>query len=222
MAKKVIKNHKENQEKLSSKVKNPEKSPPLSMFCLKFILTSIHILFHACLFLIKFLATKKSGNGPGKALRQENSFSSQHDSFDSGKNFPISELTTTLKSTSISSKSYNSNIITAPNPTSNIPTAATTSNNNNNNSNVKELVTVSTTSLSSNNSTNTSILSRIESTSNTSTAYINANEDSNKIEKFKSILAVNPINLEELQKASWKGIPKCFRPICWKLLSVGL
>ena len=30
MAKKVIKNHQESQERLSSKVKNPEKSPPQS------------------------------------------------------------------------------------------------------------------------------------------------------------------------------------------------
>ncbi len=41
-----------------------------------------------------------------------------------------------------------------------------------------------------------------------------------KCEKFKNILAANPINLEELQKASWKGISKSFRPISWKLLSV--
>ena len=41
-----------------------------------------------------------------------------------------------------------------------------------------------------------------------------------KCEKFKTILASNPINLEELQKASWKGISRAYRPICWKLLSV--
>jgi hypothetical protein len=41
-----------------------------------------------------------------------------------------------------------------------------------------------------------------------------------KLEKFKNILGANPVNLEELQKASWKGISKAYRPICWKLLSV--
>jgi hypothetical protein len=41
-----------------------------------------------------------------------------------------------------------------------------------------------------------------------------------KLEKFKNILGANPVNLEELQKASWKGISKVYRPICWKLLSV--
>jgi hypothetical protein len=44
-------------------------------------------------------------------------------------------------------------------------------------------------------------------------------EDSVKCEKFRKILSNNPINLEELQKASWKGIPKTYRPICWKILS---
>ncbi len=160
-------------------------------------------------------ANKKSGNGPGKALRQENSLSSQQDSFD--KHLPLSDLTTTLKSTSISSKSYNPNINPAPNLTpNNNPIAISTS------SNPKGIVTVSTTLSSSNNSTSTSISSKIESNSNSNApSYISANEDLNKMEKFKTILAANPINLEELQKASWKGIPKCFRPICWKLLSVG-
>lgn len=44
-------------------------------------------------------------------------------------------------------------------------------------------------------------------------------EDSSRIQKFESILNSSPINLSELEKLSWKGIPKCFRAVCWKLLS---
>lgn len=46
-------------------------------------------------------------------------------------------------------------------------------------------------------------------------------EDENvRLEKFKDLLSANPIDLNELQKACWKGIPKVYRHICWKLLSV--
>ncbi|RMZ94923.1 TBC1 domain family member 22B [Brachionus plicatilis] len=44
-------------------------------------------------------------------------------------------------------------------------------------------------------------------------------QDSTKIQKFENILNSSPINLSELEKLSWKGIPNNFRPICWKLLS---
>ena len=48
---------------------------------------------------------------------------------------------------------------------------------------------------------------------------INQAEETAKIEKFKRIISNNPINLEELQKACWKGIPKVWRATCWKVLS---
>lgn len=41
-----------------------------------------------------------------------------------------------------------------------------------------------------------------------------------RMEKFKRLLTTNPIDLNELQKSCWKGIPKIYRHICWKLLSV--
>lgn len=44
-------------------------------------------------------------------------------------------------------------------------------------------------------------------------------EDQSKLDKFSRILSQNPVNLDELQKASWKGIPRMYRPVCWKLLS---
>lgn len=43
-----------------------------------------------------------------------------------------------------------------------------------------------------------------------------------RLDKFKRLLSANPIDLNELQKACWKGIPKVYRHICWKLLSVSL
>jgi hypothetical protein len=159
---------------------------------------------------------KSSGNGPGKALRQENSLSSisstsqyHQDSFESDNKNSLENLSTTLKTASISSKTYNSNIIE--------------SNNNTNNGSLQALVTVtaSTTSSLNNATTINTTISSMKTESNTNRTYSNANEDLMKMEKFKTILAANPVNLEELQKASWKGIPKCFRPICWKLLSVG-
>ncbi|CAF0751017.1 unnamed protein product [Brachionus calyciflorus] len=44
-------------------------------------------------------------------------------------------------------------------------------------------------------------------------------EDLSRIEKFKQILDSDQINLSELEKISWKGIPRMYRAICWKLLS---
>ena len=41
-----------------------------------------------------------------------------------------------------------------------------------------------------------------------------------KIHNYGVFLIFIFIMIEELQNASWKGIPKSFRPICWKLLSV--
>jgi hypothetical protein len=78
----------------------------------------------------------------------------------------------------------------------------------------------------SNNSTSTVTSSSSSSQSSQarySFSYIAANRDKEdeliKLEKFRQILTQNPINLEELQKASWKGIPKLYRPVSWKLLS---
>jgi hypothetical protein len=81
------------------------------------------------------------------------------------------------------------------------------------------------------------------STFSSAVGQYNVKNDMEKVnlEKFKRILAANPVNLgrflgsfgfsgpflrvffgvvEELQKVSWKGIPKSCRPISWKLLSV--
>ena len=134
--------------------------------------------------------SRKYSNGPGTALRQENSFS--NDSFDNGNKITsFSEF----KPTAISSTTL-------------IATQNT-------------MVTVSG---MSNPKTNTNTISSDDIKPNkpnlTSSIYTSNNEDLVKCEKFKAILGNNPINLEELQNASWKGIPKSFRPICWKLLSV--
>ena len=74
--------------------------------------------------------------------------------------------------------------------------------------------------MASSNELKNELNSNLNTANYTSSIYINNSEDLAKSEKFKTILNTNPINLEELQKASWKGIPKSFRPICWKLLSV--
>jgi TBC1 domain family member 2 len=50
---------------------------------------------------------------------------------------------------------------------------------------------------------------------------VETNTNSNiKMDKFELILnAQIQVNLEDLQKTCWKGIPKKYRPKCWKLLS---
>lgn len=40
-----------------------------------------------------------------------------------------------------------------------------------------------------------------------------------KLDKFTSLLSAANVNLDELRKISWSGIPARFRPITWKLLS---
>lgn len=69
--------------------------------------------------------------------------------------------------------------------------------------------------------------------------YSSQNEDQVKCEKFKQILETDPVDIselllviyrerdsmlfyliDELHKASWKGIPKAHRSVCWKILSV--
>ncbi|XP_048252965.1 TBC1 domain family member 22B-like isoform X1 [Haliotis rufescens] len=40
-----------------------------------------------------------------------------------------------------------------------------------------------------------------------------------KLEKFKSLLAEPNIDLDDLRKASWSGIPKAVRPTTWKILA---
>ncbi|XP_076448098.1 TBC1 domain family member 22B-like [Babylonia areolata] len=43
--------------------------------------------------------------------------------------------------------------------------------------------------------------------------------ESAKLEKFKALLAEPTLNLDELRKLSWSGIPKSVRPTAWKILS---
>ncbi|KAL8597499.1 hypothetical protein ACOMHN_047726 [Nucella lapillus] len=43
--------------------------------------------------------------------------------------------------------------------------------------------------------------------------------ESAKLEKFKVLLAEPNLNLDELRKLSWSGIPKSVRPTAWKILS---
>lgn len=40
-----------------------------------------------------------------------------------------------------------------------------------------------------------------------------------KLEKFRALLAEPNLNLDELRKLSWSGIPKAVRPTTWKILS---
>jgi hypothetical protein len=187
MAKNVIKNHKEsqNQKKLSETNKSIESSPPTAQ---------VPITAPICQDL-----SKKQGNGPGKALRQGNS----HDSFYAQ---PLPELTSSLKSTSISSKSYQNqaNSLSSSNSVKTLVTQSIAKN------------SIVTCLSSSSNEIKTD--STLNPSKNGNFNYMKS-EELNKCEKFKKILSANPINLEELQAASWKGIPKSYRPICWKLLS---
>lgn len=147
VAKKIIKNHKETQEKMQS-------SPTL----------------------VKQVV--KSYSGPGKALRQ-----------DVGDNSPVTAITKTFKSASISS--------------SDVP--------------VKHRDP--SPSLQSNNQTQTSEKKEAPSVRYQGFVSRDTEEDVSRIEKFQQILDSSPINLSELEKISWKGIPKMYRAVCWKLLS---
>jgi hypothetical protein len=180
-----------------------------------------------CFFFV--LAKNKSfSNGPGKALRQDNSTPALSTySYESYKKYinnannkstndtkNIELLESTLKSTNISSsnnkQSNFSNSITTPISASNLEIKL-----DNNNTITTKTVTAA------DNISNEKIFST--NGNNNSTSYIinkDKEEDIANLEKFKRILNQNPVNLEELQKASWKGIPKIYRPVCWKLLSV--
>lgn len=191
VAKKIIKNHKENHEKLimTRKISAASLQSP----------------------------NKLLSNGPGKALRQENSVplksTSSHES--SNKN-SINNSNNDLNS---KNNSQNSHLDSLESSFKSIKLTSST----NDSTNVKQI---------SSNLNSTASINNIETkldnitTTNTnnkiySTYVINRDkeEDPANLEKFKKILSNNPINLEELQKASWKGIPKAYRPICWKLLS---
>ncbi|KAK2147459.1 hypothetical protein LSH36_551g00022 [Paralvinella palmiformis] len=43
--------------------------------------------------------------------------------------------------------------------------------------------------------------------------------ESSKIGKFKSLIEASTVDLDELRKLSWSGIPPQFRPVTWKILS---
>ncbi|XP_013381331.1 TBC1 domain family member 22A-like isoform X2 [Lingula anatina] len=43
--------------------------------------------------------------------------------------------------------------------------------------------------------------------------------EASKLDKFQSVLSTPNMNLDELAKLSWSGIPKAVRPVTWKILS---
>ncbi len=61
-------------------------------------------------------------------------------------------------------------------------------------------------------------------TSRNSTTDVSMNEDYNitasKLERFKSLLAQPDVDIDELRKLSWSGIPSEVRPLVWKILVV--
>lgn len=139
--------------------------------------------------------------GPGKALRQSD-FSRQ-----STKSQETSKLNTSNNSdNNVTSRS------TAANQTSSSSSASTTIARSDLNASLGALSVNNNEKKANDNGTSrTAVFSYVTTR--------DSDEDESKLEKFRSILAKNPINLDDLQKASWKGIPKTFRPICWKLLS---
>lgn len=149
------------------------------------------------------LYNKNTPQMPGKAFRQQQNES--HNSNNNGKD----SLSSNQKSSLSSANSNNNTMINTINSLSsnNVP---------------KALVSTTITTVSPAIATS---ISSVASNSNNNNQLKNYSSKDNdieivKCEKFRNILATNPINLEELQKASWKGISKAYRPICWKLLSV--
>lgn len=176
MAKKIIKDHQENQAKLRLNSTLPN------------------------------LISSKN-NGPGKALRQ--GFTPQDKKispFNSSKqevDKKISTLANTFQASSISSQNEQYSISKQNVSSPNNPSSTNPKNSSN-------------------------ILLNHQITENSETQFhsnkyfvntINQSQEQTKIEKFQKIIESNPVNLEDLQKACWKGIPCSYRPICWKLLS---
>lgn len=175
MAKKVIKDHKESQEKLSS-----PKSPLEKQQCSNLNLTK--------------------PNGPGKALRYQDigltSHKSDLQSENKNKTNLNNHLSTSLQSATLNSIKEN-NVIKI------------------NSIESKNQAQIQESNVRNNEKNNTLNI-------NINMSYLDIQEDLSRCEKFKQILSQNPVNLSDLEKISWKGIPKIFRPICWKLLSVNL
>ncbi|KAK7103003.1 TBC1 domain family member 22B-like [Littorina saxatilis] len=48
---------------------------------------------------------------------------------------------------------------------------------------------------------------------------VSTDREAAKLEKFKTLLAEPNLNMDELRKLSWSGIPKSVRPTTWKILS---
>lgn len=174
VAKKVIKDHKENQEKLVT-------SPGPKVDTRQGVSTNVRPL----------------SNGPGKALRQENAQGNMQDTFS--------------QTSSVTTASMSPNVKSSTNTDTGSYTSFSKSS-----TNVNSLTnTSSQTSFNSDNNVQTSNFKYSPYLSNR-----DIEEDSSRCEKFRQILNKNPINLQELEKISWRGIPKLYRPTCWKLLSV--
>jgi len=164
------------------------------------------------------------GPGPGKALRTTAVTSPQQEQ-DQQK-----QTSKQQQPTSISSDQYMQS--------RQQQTTTTTNDNNGHNrtssssSSVKPAVETSVTdSGSSKTNSATVVVNRSNSTSSsgsasrysglaaTTTTSREKDDELARLEKFKKLLSVNPVDLNELQKACWKGIPKVYRHVCWKLLS---
>ncbi len=154
---------------------------------------------------------------PGKALRQEMRYNYQNNNDSTSQK--VNQLTNLLHSAKISSNSDTENT-----STTNINHISNTHSDTNKKNDLNRP--------SENNSNNNNSISssQITSTTVTTSKPINNNgvyvysksEDPARYDKFKQILNKDPIDIEELHKASWKGIPKAFRSTCWKVLSVSL
>lgn len=178
MAKMVIQKHQATQEKLNTSTSSPSKK----------IINSAN------------LTPRPIGNGPGKALRQNNPSTTQELN-------QTPKLVSNFKNISISSKDF-----TAQNQSAQPASSILNSKN-------QMKAQPAPSSLRSD---QTSRATTPQMQYNNYSHYlmnINQAEETAKIEKFKRIISNNPINLEELQKACWKGIPKVWRATCWKVLS---
>lgn len=188
MAKKVIKNHQENQEKsITSSVTPTKKITNLSN-----------------------TTPKTMSNGPGKALRQGYTASCNKSPVINGQ-LSVNSHATNSQSPSIS----NEQIAPSSSPTKSIgPKIADITTDKNTASNSMAVRSKKGGDQNENQS------HQIQHQQYTNYLMnINQTEEIARIEKFRKIIGTNPVNLEELQKACWKGIPKKCRPECWKLLS---
>lgn len=142
-------------------------------------------------------------NGPGKALRQSTTTTTT-----GSKQLASSNLTENSSNAAQSSKL---------NPVNSSQSLISVSNTNNNSSNISS--NTSTGAFTGSESNKFENMSQYKPYTSSYVVSRDTEEDESKLEKFRKIINMNPVNLEELQKACWKGIPKSYRPICWKLLS---